>query len=1078
MPGRLIMEEQGANGAVKLSNGQHHPPTNAPPEDVAARLDSPVTVTKKMESKQLANGTQGMPQLDGSADGPATLTNGAVILPERLQKLPPEVESIALAFLPMKMLINRVSQQCLDDALAVMDRLAEVEDGAGGSRINGANGFSHGMAALSPQKKAQILEFASRYRQRFIKLTVVSRFGRGLAPVVALNKVNFASVHRVVQHDILRMQEYPPPVLAFRDAITATKKINQRSADIHTALEVLSTGKASWLPDMRYLPVTSYTPQEILKKFRNFDSILCMRLNLHEKLPAHLRNWRVGSGRATFSLPGSFEFDVTVASEDPSTPFYFIDIRFLFRPPPEITAGEAFNDFSKIANSKLLEGGLSGCFSAFHTFVLTHKITVLGWQAAQLSRAVWRSSLRIERPHRWLIIQYWLPSGGPKSWIEIGIMGKSSTGKPSWKQAELPRIGLRWLRNKKEVPTDGLAFDWANLSMEAILRTTIAAHISYLLRIVHDKLVASQSINTGLIVDLKTSATDPEECSLQISVGRSGEPLTCTVDTCTGKFMLHPASPNTAAVEKTLNESRPPIEDVHSQLLYCLCVELQTQTNARAEHCSWRQLRGLNLSMEQMETAFKLSVTRCSLFRGLEWGQSTWVMAALFNGTGESWWILELDDPSRGNSIKYSRRILETVTYLPDSNSVLGGIENLAIQAISFQAVSNDLIPRGVDHIWKRVPHTLLNESNTEVGTEAKQTPPLTVATLFIKLSPLYKAAFTNAPPAPIFKETLRLECHGLVDGGSDGGSARRIRYSFSGILKKHDNLHKIFTRETSKGLVFQGTSGAFTIDLFAPLGVSCIDQLLSVLRGIERMQNYVRTIKRHGIKRNYISLNQIVIGYKDDLTSQLNWNDNEPIRLTLSPPHNPHMRIKEKLEMQLNNTDRCDGFESFVMMLMCTYPVLKRLGEVEVDLLNSRASTGFFIHCPSADWYRFVYPDLGCDFHAKLKLVRSECEWFIEDRSSRDHYKDLGGDQNLIKIREALKALFIQSGEGWRGMKSGIAGTGAGAANAIKMIDQVVRGITASTNANGGDEPKDSEKPKEPASRADGKRAEIVEID
>lgn len=188
-------------------------------------------------------------------------------------------------------------------------------------------------------------------------------------------------------------------------------------------------------------------------------------------IPFPLNEYQVHDGRVTFSVPGEFELDLSIAEEDVASQFYFIDLRFLFTPSSPIPKGRFFNELDSQINGILKMKGLTGCFDFIHNLVLVNKINILFKQAISLSRGQWTGALRVELLHRILVVHYWPDKSGPKSWLEIGAYsGRQQRQKVSY-------LGLRWVRGGKDCDSSQVHFDTETLSMESILRKIGRAHV-------------------------------------------------------------------------------------------------------------------------------------------------------------------------------------------------------------------------------------------------------------------------------------------------------------------------------------------------------------------------------------------------------------------------------------------------------------------------------------------------------------------------------------------------------------------------------------------------------------------------
>lgn len=379
----------------------------------------------------------------------------------------------------------------------------------------------------------------------------------------------------------------------------------------------------------------------MLETLRNVDALLSIRINLHEELPRQLKQWDVANGRATFRLPGEFEFDVTVVDEDPSARFYFLDMRFLFSPAAEIPAGQLRQALEDRSNELLGTSGLSSCYEFLHDFTLTHKINALRKQAHQMSRGVWYNSLRIETVKRSLIVRYWPDSKSGKSWIEIGVAsGKPKDGKVSWRGKPPPRLSLRWFRNGAEVTDIDATFDWADLSMERILKQIIARHEAIIINSIKSGLPAAPGGNGLHVLQANVSDAEPADCSLKMQVNGQRTPAVLMVEPIAGRIVLQPPSPLATRAEMDINNQQHRDKQLSATVARYLAREMQDHTEHQAEQCGWRTLK--NLRIERAVAAFGQETITMSFFRCPGWGLSPWAVAATVNLSGESWWIVEL----------------------------------------------------------------------------------------------------------------------------------------------------------------------------------------------------------------------------------------------------------------------------------------------------------------------------------------------------------------------------------------------------------------------------------------------------
>lgn len=378
----------------------------------------------------------------------------------------------------------------------------------------------------------------------------------------------------------------------------------------------------------------------MLRMLRNINTLLTVRLNLHEELPPQLRSFTVQSGRATFIVPGEFELDISIADEDPLARYYFIDFRFLCQPAPELPEGFFRNFLEGHCNGILEQTGLTGCYDFLHNFVLTHKIRTLRKQALELMRGKWADSLRIEDAHRELIVQYWVGMPGPKSWLEIGLESGKSDGKLSWKGPGTPRLGYRWIRDGSHVKDISFNFDWVELSMECMMKQVVASHTNHVLTSIYDKLL-SMTPNEGSFLAIETSKTDNVDCRLSVRLKNASDTTIVKIEPFTGRFSLQPWSPVSGRISYELNALRNPAAEGATKVAHQACLQHQHRIERQAEQYGWTILRNLDLKPDHVRNVLRQTFSHTSFFRVRGW-DSSWAIVATIGMGGESWWVVKL----------------------------------------------------------------------------------------------------------------------------------------------------------------------------------------------------------------------------------------------------------------------------------------------------------------------------------------------------------------------------------------------------------------------------------------------------
>lgn len=237
MPGLLIMNQNGADGSAGAKDAQdRNGDTMVPPGN-----------------KPMMNGERAVSQADGPARGGAFAINGGkqivagqVDIPASILDLPPEIVHLTGIYTPLSTLFSRVGQECFNDLSETLTNMAELPvtqqpgmtNGLGNHAVNGA-----GNTTVNNTRKKQIMmEFAELHRTRFVKLLVLSSWARQSEQVKRLIDV-FSWTNE-------QGYQYHAVVDAMGNLKREMEQATLKSPDIKTALQVLATGKAPWMPDV------------------------------------------------------------------------------------------------------------------------------------------------------------------------------------------------------------------------------------------------------------------------------------------------------------------------------------------------------------------------------------------------------------------------------------------------------------------------------------------------------------------------------------------------------------------------------------------------------------------------------------------------------------------------------------------------------------------------------------------------------------------------------------------------------------------------------------------------------------
>lgn len=234
MPG-LVMDDVSTSASTDWGDSYNRHGSNGDSAVVRDQADN----LRKLESSQQVNGFKGD---DGKGPGPNTamaLKNGqsGVMSDGIPRQCAPPLMHITQGFFPYSQLVNRAVQQCYNDLCDVITELADSTQSQQSS--SSANGKADPAAI---QKRIRILEFAQTKRTEFIKLLVLSQWSRQAVDVSKLIDLqNFIRTrHFAYQTAIQRVADMK------RDLVRA----QVANPDLQTALEVLTTGRVSNMPEV------------------------------------------------------------------------------------------------------------------------------------------------------------------------------------------------------------------------------------------------------------------------------------------------------------------------------------------------------------------------------------------------------------------------------------------------------------------------------------------------------------------------------------------------------------------------------------------------------------------------------------------------------------------------------------------------------------------------------------------------------------------------------------------------------------------------------------------------------------
>jgi len=257
MPGIVNMDDRGANGPVAPITGKR----------TAQEAFGPQTgkdnATQKMKPNALTNGDVKSLTHNGPIAEP--ILNGASItsLPHNSEpqqsstgSSEPVLEHVTEGYRSLGQLIARSAQLCFNDLEKTLDKMAALPQSSSftAELTNGVNDHAAingaGSAAkVDAEKRRLMLEFLNTHREKFIKLMVLADWSKNAKDVGKMIDLNvwFENQYRHFDNAKFMVGDIQRRLQTFK----------VRAPDIKTAVAILSTGKASWMPDVSYNPICS-----------------------------------------------------------------------------------------------------------------------------------------------------------------------------------------------------------------------------------------------------------------------------------------------------------------------------------------------------------------------------------------------------------------------------------------------------------------------------------------------------------------------------------------------------------------------------------------------------------------------------------------------------------------------------------------------------------------------------------------------------------------------------------------------------------------------------------------------------
>ncbi|EKJ68220.1 hypothetical protein NXS19_001588 [Fusarium pseudograminearum] len=1005
-----------------------------------------------------------------------------------------EIVHITQGYIPLAKVLTRLAQSthnALQDQIAALAKMPVPATAMNGNSTI-PNSDVEDASSENIAKKTSILNFAMREHRKWVKALVITEWSRKADMVSQLIDLRFhLQGQEVLFTGALDVMGHVKRDLTFA---------RMPSPDLKTALQVLSTGEAAWMPDLSYIEPPPLTREEEIQWMSDVNTQLSLRLNLEDfdKIPYPFRNYEIDSGRVTFKVSGEFEVDLTIADEDFEKQFWFIDFRFAFRPAASSIPEGLKNYLESHVNDILSKDGLLGCYQFLHELVLTHKLNELKRQANQMSRGSWTGTLKVEPLNRALAIQYWTSRtqpGTPKSWVLVAVTsGKKANGQPDPKLSS--HLTTKWYRDNKEVKEEKIAFDTDNLSAETLMKTAIGRHIDFLLGSVHSKLLSFPRFqNRQAAMVLRTSQDDPAASSLAMRVGFK-DSATLLIEPTTGVFAVKPHSKFTWSPENQLNNGKNPAEDGAACLENVRCAVMEDELSRRGSTTGW-SIKRSPLNKDELRSLTNTREWTKTIWLHRAGWETNWFVMVLLSPSGDVWWLVDVNRNASGQAPRLSSKLPLNKGYprLDDEfwNNLTLFASGMIAQAVDQRELHKQNIkfkPHGANN-WSlpqqvRLPTLEIALSgifpSMVFDNAEKDNPKTAAATESGKLGPIVRSASASgiSTKQPWANDIVSVRFKGVqpaearptgpesVKTGDDKSEVPFTCVSDAIIkVRRPAKFAMLKSHMVGRDVSWNARTGEFCLRMRSSIGQSMLESLKARVKAVDRFVSFFESMDKakEWIVAESVSLKEVTFSY-GPLAPEAS-NKAQPSRLwriTLNLSQNdidlvmggtnPHLPVTNLMQKLVNGANGIGALMNWLPESLPALEAVKKIRETWRDV-EARHQGRFRFMMDSVDEMSIQYSLAGTvpgnqlvhreiTFLAHIKHRRGEPWWHIMR-------KPLNGASTLDdEFSKALKPVWEATGEKWTGLVTGAAARPHdGTASLLLAIDEAIRPLAGSSFQN-----------------------------
>ncbi|XP_078381041.1 mediator of RNA polymerase II transcription subunit 14-like isoform X2 [Oculina patagonica] len=261
------------------------------------------------------------------------------------------------------------------------------------------------------ERKIEIVQFASRTRQQFVRLLALVKWA------ASADRVDKCQAISTILDKQSMLFVDTADMLARMSRETLVKA-RLPTFCLPAAVDVLTGGTYPRLPTCirdKIVPPDPITAVEKSKTLQRLNQVIQHRL-VTSKLPPEMGDMVIADGRVKFRVEHEFEVLLTLMGDEVSIPWRVLSIDFLVQ-DMETGDGKSLvhalqvQYIHQLVQSRLFaeENPLVDLYKCLHSFCLSLQLQVLHFQAKQLITERWGDNVRIEEygVGKKLVISYW-----------------------------------------------------------------------------------------------------------------------------------------------------------------------------------------------------------------------------------------------------------------------------------------------------------------------------------------------------------------------------------------------------------------------------------------------------------------------------------------------------------------------------------------------------------------------------------------------------------------------------------------------------------------------------------------------